>query len=254
MLDLTCSVEATLWLRQQNREKLRDLVKPTTHTTLLLATLDFLDEGFAAEVLPLLGHAEARIREKASACLADWGQLSKSDLLSLFETRYRLQGLRALARNHLDLAVDLAASNSDFEFLREIGSPRGLSRCRELLHESDGPCRVLIQYLHELGDSDEEMLETALTADPFPAARALIERGYSRYWEVFRLGLESSEYDECAKELLDWGTLEALDTLVLRDRNPEAILHELPHHRLSDRVREMIPVAWQRLREERVEI
>lgn len=251
-LDLTCSTEATLWLRQQDREKLRDLVKPTTHTTLLLATLDFLDESFAAEVCSLLDHAEARIREKASGCLADWGQLSKRDLLALCETRYRVRALRALARNHPDLAIEVAVSNSVFDFLREIGSPQGLPRCRALLHKSDGPCRLLVRYLHEVGEPEEEMLETALATDPFPAARALIERGDSRYWEVFRLGLESSEYDECAKELLDWGTTEALDTLVLRDRNPEAILHELPHHHLSDRVREMIPVAWRRLREVRV--
>lgn len=92
------------------------------------------------------------------------------------------------------------------------------------------------------------MLETALASDQFRAARALIERGYPQYWEVFRLGLNSSAYDDCAIELLNWGTPEALDRLVLRDRNPEPILQELPHHNLSERVRSMLPVAWQRLR------
>lgn len=249
-LDLTESLEARVWLRQQEREALRDRVNSATHSTLLLWMLDFLDVSFAHEVRPLLKHPELGIREKAARCLADWDQLSKVELVALCETRYRMSALRGLARNHRELAVEVAVAKSAFEFLGEIGSPAGLSKARALLHRGSS-CLALVDYLRDQGEQDEEMLETALASDRFIAARALIQRGHTQYWEVFRLGLESSEYDECAKELLDWGTPEALDILVLRDRNPEAILHELPHHSLSDRVREMIPVAWRRLREVR---
>ncbi|MBT9581993.1 hypothetical protein IV102_01510 [bacterium] len=217
---------------------------------MLLSMLDFLDASFAEEVRPLLRHPELKIRERAAGCLADWEQLSKTELVALSETCYRMNALRGLARTHRDSAVEIAVSKSAFKFLLEVGSRCGLTRARELLHRGSS-CREVIDYLQEFGEPEEEMLETALTSNRFAAARALIQRGNLQYWDVFRLGLESSDYDECAIELLDWGTTEALDTLVLRDRNPAAILHELSHHSLSDRVRQMIPIAWRRLREVR---
>jgi hypothetical protein len=98
-----------------------------------------------------------------------------------------------------------------------------------------------------MGERDEEVLETAVRKARIASARALIERGHLEFWEIFRVGVQDSFCYEYVTELLEWGSVEALEVL-LEAEDEGYILDEIEaFQKRFPRVREMIPVARERL-------
>jgi hypothetical protein len=248
--------EARVWFQHQSPEVLRAKLNSLCDATTLKALINHLERRlnscWAPEIRTLLQHSESWVRASAGRLLAKWGEASLQELVELAESCYGSLALDKLTEIDPGLAKATALSLLDtnpqaaLECLLQLRCRDGLQRCREIVRLS---LRVYgsVKYLDAIGEPDEEMLETALVRSRTDAAQALIRRGYSQYWEVFRAGLKGEFDYEYTSELLEWGSLEALE-LLLEVKGEVDVLNEIDFYENRFRgVGEMIPVARERL-------
>lgn len=216
-----------------------------------------------ARLRQLQAEGDRGLRLAASACLGRWGCLPLEELLAWAEAG---QGwaLTELARIRPDLALPVAHSQlarknpqawgtlfgsspalltppeqealairwlevqpeAALQQLLRLRSPVGLKACRRLVLKGGNP-HLCAAYLDELGEGDEELLESlvclnkpawkgVLRAQPYclRAARAMIGRGYPEYRQLFLEVLGGGEFEDALLELLEWGTPKALEILL----------------------------------------